>query len=202
MGIGKRIKARRMELKMTQKELAEACGIADSAVRKYESEKIKPKYEIANRLATALGMDIAEMFGFPEAQNKLYSEVALVEDTLPHSRVDRKDEETIRKCSNELRELIPMLTSTKGEELANAIVQINEKRELLRQLYISVTGEEEDKMYARAEILKSLFYQLNESGQRAAIERIEELAEIPRYQAQQIVESAKLSSKGKDTPEE
>ena len=40
MSIGQRIKDRRISLGMTQKQLGELCGMADSAIRKYESGKI------------------------------------------------------------------------------------------------------------------------------------------------------------------
>ena len=54
MSIGQRIKERRLELGLTQKQLGELCGMADSAVRKYESGKITPKHETLCRIASAL----------------------------------------------------------------------------------------------------------------------------------------------------
>lgn len=54
MSIGQRIKERRLELNMTQKQLGELCGMADSAIRKYESGKIIPKHQTLQRIATAL----------------------------------------------------------------------------------------------------------------------------------------------------
>lgn len=58
MTIGERIYYCRTENHMTQKQLAEKCGMADSAIRKYESGKITPKFETAKKLAAALDIDV------------------------------------------------------------------------------------------------------------------------------------------------
>lgn len=59
----------------------------------------------------------------------------------------------------------------------------------------------DDEIYALDEI-KFLLRRLNESGQRKAVERVEELTEIPRYQAKLATDSTTPSPEGKDTPEE
>ena len=41
---------------MTQKELAEKCGMADSAIRKYESGKVVPKLDTIAKIARAMGL--------------------------------------------------------------------------------------------------------------------------------------------------
>ena len=54
MTIGQRIRERRKALGLTQKQLAELCGMADSAIRKYESGRITPKYQTLKKIADAL----------------------------------------------------------------------------------------------------------------------------------------------------
>ena len=54
MTIGERIYYCRIENKMTQKQLAEKAGMADSAIRKYESGRVTPKFDTLNRIAAAL----------------------------------------------------------------------------------------------------------------------------------------------------
>ena len=56
MTIGEKIKKARTEAKMTQKELAEKCGMADSAIRKYESGKVVPKLDTIAKIARAMGL--------------------------------------------------------------------------------------------------------------------------------------------------
>ena len=51
----KKIKQARLNSHMTQKQLAEKCGMADSAIRKYESGKVIPKVETVQKIAKALG---------------------------------------------------------------------------------------------------------------------------------------------------
>lgn len=61
MNIGERIKLLRTQRSMTQKEVAQKCGMADSAIRKYESGKIKPKFETLIKIAAALNVDVSEL---------------------------------------------------------------------------------------------------------------------------------------------
>lgn len=62
MSIGQRIKDRRLELGLTQKQLGELCGMADSAVRKYESGKIIPKKATIERISHALSISEADLY--------------------------------------------------------------------------------------------------------------------------------------------
>ena len=57
MTFAKRIRELRIERGLTQKELADRCGMADSAIRKYESGKVVPKYDNLFKIAEALGVD-------------------------------------------------------------------------------------------------------------------------------------------------
>ena len=50
MTIGDTLKQARLNAGLTQKQLGEKCGMADSAIRKYESGKIKPKIETLKKL--------------------------------------------------------------------------------------------------------------------------------------------------------
>lgn len=56
MNTGEKIKFRRIELKMTQKKLAELSGISESAIRKYEKGERIPKVEQLQKLANALNL--------------------------------------------------------------------------------------------------------------------------------------------------
>lgn len=68
--IGERIKQIRINKKMTQKEVAEKCGFADSALRKYESGLINPKFETVSKIATALGVTPAYLMGIETSEDK------------------------------------------------------------------------------------------------------------------------------------
>ena len=57
MTIGELIRHTRKEKGMTQKQVAEICGMADSAIRKYESGSQTPKLRTIQRIAAALGVE-------------------------------------------------------------------------------------------------------------------------------------------------
>lgn len=63
MTIGENIKKSRLAAGLTQKELADKCGIADSAVRKYESGRVVPKLPMIKKLADALNVFITDLTG-------------------------------------------------------------------------------------------------------------------------------------------
>lgn len=65
MNLSDRIKLARIKKGATQKEIAQNCGMADSAIRKYESGKITPKLETLRKIAAAL--ELPESF-FMEMQ--------------------------------------------------------------------------------------------------------------------------------------
>ena len=60
-------------------------------------------------------------------------------------------------------------------------------------------GEEETNFLNQ---IRALLQRLNRSGKKKAMERIEELTEIPRYQAKPATGSTNPTPEGKDTPEE
>lgn len=63
MTIGERIRAIRTATGMTQKQLGERSSMADSAIRKYESEKIIPKLETIRKIADALEVPVLALLG-------------------------------------------------------------------------------------------------------------------------------------------
>lgn len=72
MTIGEKIKTIRLSKKMTQKQLGDLCGMADSAIRRYELGGAKPKIETLKRIAAALGVGLEEFL--------TSSELSLFED--------------------------------------------------------------------------------------------------------------------------
>lgn len=60
MNVGEKIKAARLNKKLTQKQLGELCGMADSAIRRYELGGANPKIETLRRIASALDIGLEE----------------------------------------------------------------------------------------------------------------------------------------------
>lgn len=61
MTIGERIRAARKDKGLTQKQLADSCGMADSAIRKYESGKQMPKMGTLMKIANALKVPFTQL---------------------------------------------------------------------------------------------------------------------------------------------
>ena len=110
MSIGENIREARGRKGLTQKQLGERCGMADSAIRRYESDRGNPTIETVKRIAKALEIDPFSLMDFDMACDFL-----------------------------------------------------------------------SDRMNNRTKYLLSAFELLNDEGQNIAIERVEELTEIPKY---------------------
>lgn len=56
--VGEKIRKLRKEKGLTQKQLGDLCGMADSAIRRYENMGANPKIETLRKIADALGVDV------------------------------------------------------------------------------------------------------------------------------------------------
>ena len=61
--IGKRIKRKRKTLHITQADLAAACDICDTYLSYIESGIKTPSLEVIDKLASALGITVADLLG-------------------------------------------------------------------------------------------------------------------------------------------
>ncbi|MDB1956622.1 helix-turn-helix domain-containing protein [Clostridium tertium] len=71
MSLGSKIKKLRKIKKMTQSELADIIGVKTITIRKYESDEREPKFEIIEKLADALDVDV---FSLLAANMDLYED--------------------------------------------------------------------------------------------------------------------------------
>ena len=63
MSIGDNIKKLRLERGLTQKQLADSCGLADATIRAYELGKANPTTKTTAKIAKALDVSAAELYG-------------------------------------------------------------------------------------------------------------------------------------------
>lgn len=75
MAVGNKIKSIRKEKGITQKKLGEMCGIAEPTIRRYESEKLNPKIETVEKIASALGVSAFQLMG-TDYLDKKYPDIA------------------------------------------------------------------------------------------------------------------------------
>lgn len=93
MAICDNMKAIRRKKGMTQKQVAEACGLADSTIRTYELGNANPKPTTVAKIAKALGVSAAELYGMDwmpgigtpdqEANSALYQSLLSGVDPFP-----------------------------------------------------------------------------------------------------------------------
>ncbi len=62
MSIGDNIKRLRNEKGLTQKQLGDLCGMADSAIRRYENGGSNPKFGTVQKIAAALQVSVSELY--------------------------------------------------------------------------------------------------------------------------------------------
>ena len=74
MSVGMNIRCIRKEKGMTQKQLGEACGIAEPTIRRYELGKLNPKFSTLQIIAKGLGVSTDDLIDFSDPEEKyLYS---------------------------------------------------------------------------------------------------------------------------------
>lgn len=64
MNVGEQIKYYRKQKGYTQKQLGELCGMADSAIRRYEAGRANPKIETLAKIANALDLTVEDFLDF------------------------------------------------------------------------------------------------------------------------------------------
>ena len=129
--IGENIKKVRKQKHMTQRELAEALGMRDAAISKYEKGIVTPPLETLKQLADVLQVPIAYLLS-----GSLYPQTVFHDD---NGIVD-----VVSGVPDDVAQLVGLSSDNKAQ-------------------------------------LLEAFDKLNEDGQKVAVERVEELTEIPKY---------------------
>lgn len=91
--VGEKIKFYRQQRGYTQKKLGELCGMADSAIRRYESGRANPKIETLAKIANALDCNIIDLddslkAGYNELQESkknIHSSLKQITESLNYS---------------------------------------------------------------------------------------------------------------------
>lgn len=117
MTIGERIYYCRIENKMTQKQLAEKAGMADSAIRKYESGRVTPKFDTLNRIAAAL--DVPWTTLYPDGET-----LPGTEKPTPEQAVEPLETPQSRMLSEQLLQDLAALNAKGQEEAAKRVHEL------------------------------------------------------------------------------
>lgn len=169
MTTGQRIKAARKAQHMTQSELAAKLGIPYQSISQYERDLRKPKHGTILKLANALNVMPDELYGIDEW---IVSNATLIEYI--------GSSLGILKCILER----PDITSEEIKLLIiNSFPNFDELCDELGELSANIISASLlNPVKLLDNELTRKFLKLNDAGVKIALERIDELAEIPRYQ--------------------
>lgn len=196
MTIGERIKAAREKAGLTQVQLGEKVGVSGVAIMRYEKGSREPRYDQLQRIAAALGVSIYELFDgstvdedgavhiWPAPQNASGEPAPELETLLDKIQ----DGEPLLLSPEELAKLKDTPKELIWERMGKTYFQDVQPKE---HIVIPLEGI---RSWAElgtldtppaADRIAAALDKLNEEGQEKAAERVEELTEIPRYQAQE-----------------
>jgi len=186
--IGERIKEFRLRAGLTQSELAEKLGIPYQSIGQWERGLRSPKYETLQKIAKALQIPAYELIdgGFGALDPVLPSNMKGA--NLDGAKIDKNFLNSMlsalsflpRDSAEYKRSKENILSLADSSDLllyAQAILQKIEGNTFNGLYFLDLNYKENSK-----DKLLIYFDSLNEEGQQKAVERVEELTEIPKYQ--------------------
>lgn len=167
---GEKIRHLRLERNLTQKTLANKCGMYESQIRKYETGKANPKIETLQKIADALNVPI----------NELRSDIALIVDKF----IDSIDSVIVEAEVLEYNRIIDKQKNGDGFTPYDKrfISDYINKSPLVKEWFIENGLKSKEKKLER---IQNAYEKLNDEGREEAAKRIEELTEIERYTKQE-----------------
>lgn len=195
--IGTAIREQRKRQGLTLNELGTKMGISGSLVGQYERGVVNPKKETIQKFATALGVDYYTLDSESFTADKLSPTFALYKRMIGfiERQIATGTTITLQSAQEKWDKFIQELMKTNREisevELRNAVPLYSEDD--LRRLIEKVNWESDEA--ARAEEEKRLlekFRRLNKTGKKVAVERVEELTQIPKYQCKDAAVELKM----------
>lgn len=158
MPTGLKIKEIRQRKGLTQKQLGELCGMADSAIRRYENGNANPKIETLQKIADALEVPLIFL-----VEDDLLDAATLPDTDSEYKLIDRKINEVLNNTE--------MSLDKKGKQI----------EELSMQLEVVMRYHQNNVDQAYNYMINKLFEQLNITGKDKALEQVKLLTKIPEY---------------------
>ncbi len=183
MNIGDRIRTARISKGLTQSELGALSGMADSAIRRYESNRVNPTAKSLQRIADALNVSVDYLVGIHHLKGIINYKSASIRDRIftAVNQMGISNEEFCVKVG------LPPDEWFKWKEAVSESY-LDHLPEISKLLGISedvLSGKIPDTTPPGRIRLDQAFSKLNSSGQREAVKRVEELTEIPKYRLQE-----------------
>ncbi len=190
MTIGQRIRATRRKAGMTQKELAQKLGIPFQGVSQWENGSRNPKPETIEKIADAIGVDYIDLI--PKNLQGVYLVAYMLKR--PKMTVEDENGDIIIQGAGRRIDL-----SKKHPEMVVPSDLAPDEAQRLMDERVQAADEASRAISASMKQLGQSMAKLNPDGWQEAVKRVEELTEIPRYQAQQAPQSLSTPSEGTNT---
>ena len=187
--IGERIRCYRKFIGWTQEQLAHKTGLSVMSIRRYESGDRMPNQIVIAKIAQAL--EISPSFLLDEVYDCDVKKLGYELSSAARKQVVTSEE--FRKLYAEFKE---------KSEKYGIPPEAKKYVQFLRQLgYLPNEDAEVNAQNVIPKLLQAV-EKLNDDGKIIAVQRIEELAEIPSYQAKPAAKPVDIAPEGKDTPKE
>ena len=200
MAIGLKIKEFRKKRGLTQKQLGDRCGIADSNIRKYENGQQNPKIETLRKIADALNAIVIENngeFDLMDEQQTIVKQISHI--TANVLRTYPSLEQALSNYAKELfsyyrTDLKPIADNFLKEdnlnyrsELYNSFIHHVDVRVINGQLIFDIYPliSSHPNFDSEGNNLIKKYTLLNNKGQHKLIEYAKDLVKIPEYVKQQ-----------------
>lgn len=167
MTVGQRIKEARKSKGISQAELGKRLGVSQAMIAQYEGNARNPKFETLYKISGALGVNLEDLLG--DNSPGLFS---LPIDSGMLATLEWYAKKNNRTVYKELDIAIDFYLN----DLSAQGLLSDSSDKILEQ------DEKNIKYYENLLYLEDALQHLNDIGQEKAVERVEELTEIPKYQ--------------------
>ena len=197
---GERLKKARKAAGFSQVELAKITGLSKSAICNYESGKrTNPSIPVAKALASALNTSWWELLGWEDFGGGVHGHEApqeMTEKVLanfrkhhPEWQDDGSNTDAVPNASSSEKQIVapPVKVSSAFSQKGMAYQPERYEKGQVRAVFKTVSANDPKPQYLKIVIKDPLgkigqsLEKLNEKGQEVAVERVQELTEIPRY---------------------
>lgn len=174
----------RLDQGLTQKQVADSCGMADSAIRKYESGKVTPKYEMLQRIAAALGVEWTELVPIDEQG------ATVVAHVIENAGLTLKDKDGNVIHQGDGRKWHKM---TDAEARRMGFLQFDSDEDRIAFFYSRLNTD------GKLAASKCFYRHLDKDRIGEVADYVEKLSEIPQYQRPAATQDTPAQQEGTDT---
>ena len=186
MPIGDCIKAARENAGLTQDELGKRIGVTGVTIMRYEKGTRQPRLEQLRRIADALDIQVYDLMDdYSSITRDFHNDLLTLEELAAEMNVS--EEKILAVLNSEIND--PEFRDKMNRAAFKLSMRAESLSKLKEKVISKIGAENYHKFY-------TAFMRLNLHGQQKAIERVEELTEIPRYRA----ETAPDAGEGNEPP--